>query len=142
MAHLAEEVGVANDDQKGLCSADGHVEPLGVAKETNVMTEVRGHQIGRRAYLHTREREREREEREGERRQREREREGGGGRGERETVREVNGRGQSELTVDMMITRLSWPWNSSTLPTLNPFHTNPGQEPSDLLHLTITMTVM
>ena len=43
--HLREEVWVANDNQESLRSADGHVESLGVAKETEVVSEVRGHQI-------------------------------------------------------------------------------------------------
>ena len=36
---------VANDDQEGLCSADGNIEPLGVAKETEVVTTIKPKQV-------------------------------------------------------------------------------------------------
>ena len=43
--YLCEEVRVADDDQEGLCSADGNVEPLGVAKETKVVVMIKPQQV-------------------------------------------------------------------------------------------------
>jgi len=43
--HLHEDVWVADDNQEGLGSCDGHVEPLRVAEETQSMPFIKTHQI-------------------------------------------------------------------------------------------------
>ena len=40
-----EEMRVADDDQEGLGSADGNIEPLGVAKETKVVAMIKPQQV-------------------------------------------------------------------------------------------------
>ena len=39
--YLWKQEGVSNDNEKGLCSANGHVESFGVAKETKVVAKVK-----------------------------------------------------------------------------------------------------
>jgi len=50
--HLYEDVWVADDNQQGLGSCDGHVEPLRVAEETQSMPFIKTHQILIGTHLH------------------------------------------------------------------------------------------
>ena len=94
MQYLAEEVRVANDNQQGLGTANGHIEPFGVTEKPNVVSEVRGHHLGCGTNL--------------------------GKRGERELGTGGWASHRAEHTVEMMMTSLSCPWNSSTEPTFIP----------------------
>ena len=50
LPHLEEEIGVADDDEERLGPGDGHVEPLRVPEESELVTEVVGEELGLRAH--------------------------------------------------------------------------------------------